>query len=507
MTKILLVSILMGVPFMNAEASVKKFNYIITETSVPTSLDPLDADQTQNLPVARMIYATPIEIDSQDKLSSQVLESFKYDPNTAEVTFKVKQGAKYSDGKDITPEDVAFAISRMTYTRPRFPVVEYIEGLDKWLKLEEPLKSLPTGINVSKDTVTIKFSQKVKNPLFRFCLELFSIIPKSCVDTKTNKISCAQVPSSGRFVIKSQNSNEIEFKGRFSNEEFKFRYETVSSVQKALQSIETDTILAGNEVMYSHAELNNLKENGKILFLPAARFGIFQINPNVKPFSDKNCRRVMANLFRDEYKNIVKNRGITEASIFTGIVSGYMSHADLEAKSEVKLTSKTIDSCIETLKKSSLQWGYVESEKNSDFVQALTETLKKLGQNNPPLLFKNRKEIAEAFVDSKIAFLGSGSGFWAHDPSGDLQMLFTPNLHKPLNFVTIDDKLQKLIKAAVNNPEDESNYKRVNQYLYDQGLINIYSHVRRFYFTKNQDFLKKSPLGFSAPTVWQVFEL
>jgi len=30
--------------------------YYITETTPPTSLDPLNADATQNLPVARMIY-------------------------------------------------------------------------------------------------------------------------------------------------------------------------------------------------------------------------------------------------------------------------------------------------------------------------------------------------------------------------------------------------------------------------------------------------------------------
>ena len=103
--------------------------------------------------------------------------------------------------------------------------------------------------------------------------------------------------------------------------------------------------------------------------------------------------------------------------------------------------------------------------------------------------------------------MGSGSGFWAHDPAGDLQMLFTPNLHKALNFVTQDEKFQNLIRDAVNNSENESYYKAVNQYLYEEGLINIYAHVRRFYFSKNKNFLKKSPLGYSAPTPWQVFEL
>ena len=39
-----------------------EFTYIITGTGPAQSLDPLDADQTINLPIARMRYLTPVEI-------------------------------------------------------------------------------------------------------------------------------------------------------------------------------------------------------------------------------------------------------------------------------------------------------------------------------------------------------------------------------------------------------------------------------------------------------------
>lgn len=59
--KLIIISIFVMVGFMNPESQAKastQFRYIITETSAPSSLDPLDADNTANLPVARMIYAT-----------------------------------------------------------------------------------------------------------------------------------------------------------------------------------------------------------------------------------------------------------------------------------------------------------------------------------------------------------------------------------------------------------------------------------------------------------------
>jgi ABC-type transport system substrate-binding protein len=85
------------------------YQYVITETGLPNSFDPLDADATQNLPVARMLYLTPLEASGDNQLQSEILESYKYDPATAKVTWMVKRGLTFSDGTEITPQDVAFA--------------------------------------------------------------------------------------------------------------------------------------------------------------------------------------------------------------------------------------------------------------------------------------------------------------------------------------------------------------------------------------------------------------
>jgi ABC-type transport system substrate-binding protein len=506
--KLLFVFLLFGGLSVNTQAATKNYTYVITETSGPTSFDPLEADQTQNLPVARMLYATPIEVDSEDRLSSQILKSFNYEPSTKTLTWVLRDDIKYSNGTKITAHDIAFSVARMAFTRPKFPVIENILGLSSWLSEKEPLSNLPQGIKVTENKVEITFSKTTRNPLFRFCLELFSVIPKSCVDLKTNKISCSKIPSSGKFELVSKKEVEIQFKEKSQNSNFTFKYMPIDEALQKISSFDDNTILAGNEIMFSTKDLSHLKENGKVLFLPAARFGILQINPTAKPFNDKVCRHVFAEKFRESYKKTIGDVGISESSIFTGIVTGYLKPHELKNNSAVKISDASYSKCLKDIQDAQIFWGYVESEKNSNFSQALLETLKFFNKGTVnPKLYKSRKEIAQAFINNEISFLGAGSGFWAHDPSGDLQMLFTPNLHKPLDFVTKDEKLQKLIREAVDNSENESAYQAVNQYLYDEGLINIYSHVRRFYFSKNKHFLKKSPLGYSAPTPWQVFEL
>ncbi|MDZ4084208.1 MAG: hypothetical protein U1E10_14790, partial [Bdellovibrionales bacterium] len=69
-----------GGPVIETRASEKDstYRYVITETGIFSSLDPLDADVTSNLPVARMIYATPLETSETNQLTSRVLESFRY---------------------------------------------------------------------------------------------------------------------------------------------------------------------------------------------------------------------------------------------------------------------------------------------------------------------------------------------------------------------------------------------------------------------------------------------
>lgn len=504
--------ILGGFNLTTLEAKENTYTYIITETSVPTSYDPLDADQTQNLSAARMIYATPVEIDHQDKLSSLVLESFKYDSAKRTMEWIVKKGIVYSDGTQVTAEDIAFSVIRMAYTRPKFPVIENISGLSDWLSSKNALETSPKGIKIEGNKIEIQFSKETHHPLFRFCLELFSVIPKKCVDLKTNKITCSGIPSSGRYEMVSKTDSEILFSSRkgFSANlnTIKFKYLPTEKLDQELEKLDGNTILAANEVMLPSPTIGKMKTDGKILYLPAARFALLMLNPDVGAFKDKQCRQVFSQAFRDSFKEITGERTLSESSIFTKILSGYMTDKELKEKEFNKITNAQRESCLARFKKEKINWGYVESEKNSEFVQAVSKALSKIGLADlAPTFFKNRKDMMDAYSDGRITIVTGGSGFWAHDPSGDLQMLFTPNLHKPLNFVTRDQKLQELIRDVVASPDKKDAYRSVNQYLHDEAVVSVYTHVRRFYFSKNKSFLKNSQIGFSAPTPWQVFEL
>lgn len=487
---------------------------IITETAKYNSLDPLDADKTINLPVARMLYLTPLQITKDNDLASSVLESFSFDEKTKTIYWKVKSGLKFSDASEITADDVAFSVTRMAHKRPKFPVVESIEGLDSWLKQKVPLKTLPSGIKVSGNVITIKLNHKYPTPLFRFCLELFSIIPKKCVNLETSQLNCAKIPTSGFYKIARESESSVEFershleKDNFDGpEKIKFEYWPMVSVESRLNELDENTVLSGSESFFKTDALNSLEKEYKIHFLPAARFTDLDINKNHEFFKDKLCRQIFVKFFRESFEQIAGNYFNLESSIFTKIVPGYLSSSELNKKSFGKIKESDVVKCKEKIKSSPPAWGIAESEKNANINKALQLTFKKLGSSeNPTMVLKTKSELGDLFDSGKLSIFYGGSGFWAQDAAGDLQMLFTPGLHKSLDFVTQDTGLQSLIQKLKEDPTNKSRFVEINQYIHDEALFNVYSHVRRFFVSKKSSQNLVLPFAITSPFPWHLFE-
>lgn len=508
-----LLAILVSGGFMadGLQAAEQTYHYVITETSTLTSLDPLDADNTNNLPVARMIYATPLETTEQSQLTSTVLESFKYDRPSKTIHWTVKENLKFDDGTPLTAEDVAFAVARMGYSRPRFPIIEHISGLKAWATSQQALATLPSGIEIKGREIQIKLDHDVEHPFFRFCLELFSIIPKKCVDPVSNKISCKTIPASGPYRIEERISDSIVFKKRNATEgsmaspaRIRFDYVPAEKLPERLSSLNPLSVVAGNEIMFSRSGMQALSTNLTMKTTPASRFSTLLLNPNVTAFKDKKCRQYFAQAFRETYSEQEDKSQALEASIFTKILPGYLSANELATKSESPLSKSDMDRCRDFFKSANLTWGYARGEK-SVFADTVEMTLKKISASPAkPVIVENRSELANLFASGKIAILNGGSGFWALDPAGDLKMLFTPNLHKTLQFVANKKELQDMISRLEKDP---SQYTKINQYLYDEALFNVYAHVGRFFASPKKELLTEIPFAITSPAPWQVFRL
>ena len=480
---------------------MKSLNYIITETEKITSFDPLDADKTLNLPVMRMLYSTPIQIDANNTLVSNVLKSFSYDPESTTIHLKVQSDLTFSDGSPIRTRDIALAISRMISARPTFPVLKDIEGVEAWIKDTQELSTYPSGMSVGEKTIDIKLNRNHPNPLFRFCLEIFSIIPEKCIDLKTNKLTCERPASSGYYVIEKETENQISFKKRregvsFSEhvdfEELIFQYKKMENACSEL--ISDNTLISGSEIGYILSNCEKIKNNFNLHWTAAARFGFVLFSAKNPVFKKSINRAYFAVKVREQLKKDHPAMLVTQ-SLFTSILPGFLNDQDFANDfSSVNLLD---------FKDQSFLYPETVSPANSVIHHAIIQTAESLGMKVKGI---DAKFSSEKYETGESSVEMASSGFWAQDPVGDLSMFFTKNLHRPLLFVWNDETHYKLLNKIESTTDSKSineDMKMFNKHLSEESLIAPLLHFRRLFITSKNTVKVSFPQAVTSPAPWQ----
>ncbi len=478
-------------------------NYIITETAGPDSFDPLDADKTQNIAVMRMLYGSPLEINASNQLVSNVLEKFEYNPLTTTITFTAKKSIFYENGHAITPYDIAFAIARFAYYRPKFPVIKDIQGVEQWASEKKGLGRFPAGILVENLDIKIKLVRAHSNPLFRFCLEVFSIIPASCVDQSSGKLVCDLPPASGNFKIKKREGSMIVFSKRtidpiekIDYESITFKYESLS--QLCENPISDDSVVAANEIDYLNLSCDVNLSNFNLAWMPSARFAILRFNPNVDPFKQNKNRQYFSEKVRERLREKNKNM-LVERGLFSSLLPGYISSEDISHNFDDIDISNFANKEIKIPINAAPGFKHIY-----DSINDVANTLKMKVE-----YFKNTdaNDLLAGFLANSMSVLVGASGFWAQDPVGDISMWFTPGLHKTMSFAWAD----KQIYSQLSEIESETDaiiltdkLKNFNRYISQQSVLVPIIHFRRVFITSINSKNYEIPQAVAAPAPWQI---
>lgn len=484
------------------ESSELNLTYVVTETKGPDSFDPKDADKTQNLTVMRMLFATPLEVDKDNLLKSSVLKSFRYDEIAARATFELGDGKRYSDGSPITIQDVALAVARSAYFHPEFPVLKNIRGVKAWANAKKGLRTFPEGLQVSGNTLVIEFDQTLLNPLFRFCLELFSIIPESCINLDSATMTCAQPPVSGYYNIKSRSDAEIVFEKRadvvapvddVNFDQITFKFLSLSDACRL--TFQDQTVIAGSEADFLASDCSRSVSAQQVHWMPSARFSALRFNPNSSVFATPERRR----FFAEGVRKFLRSRNqdlIVERSLFPKLLPGYLSETELppvsDKASEFKGTKLVIPKSSGSL---------------ALIYEAISQTAEKLGMSVEIVPQSSSMELVDNFVAGRFPVIAGGSGFWAQDPVGDVSMWFTKNLHKTMTFVWTDEELYRQI-AALESETDATEIKRrmeiLNRHIDETSLVAPVLHFRRLYVSGPNVRGLNLPHAVTSPAPWQL---
>lgn len=481
-----------------------ELKYIVTETNGPDSFDPVNADKTQNLSVMRMLFATPIEVDKNNSLQSKILKSFTYDRNSDKIIFEVRGDQKFADGSPLTADDVALSIARMAYFRPQFPVLKDIEGVVGWAGSKNGLTAFPQGIKVEGSLITITLVKKNANPLFRFCLELFSVIPATCINRETAQMLCNIPPSSGYFSLKSKSAEEIVFEKRLEQNSIeavpfdviKFKFKTLSEACK--QKLEANEVISGVELDYFASNCSKDLSAEQVHWMPSSRFGILRFNPHVAPFDKQKNRQIFAETTRQIL--IKKNSNLlVERGLFSKLLPGFLSNEKLEipVDQETAESFKGIGITLPRVGHSGLKIIFDSIVEAARFLQMDVQMTSELS---------NEVMLAD-FLAGKIGVVAGASGFWAQDPIGDVSMWFTPNLHKTMSFLWSDKQIYKMLselESEIDPIEIQKKMENLNRYITEQSVLAPVVHFRRLFISSSRITTLNLSQAVTSPTPWQL---
>jgi hypothetical protein len=267
-------------------------------------------------------------------------------------------------------------------------------------------------------------------------------------------------------------------------------------------------VAAGSERLYLPEEMKQIRTDFAFNGLVKNRFSYAVFNPNVQPFDKAECRL----FFAQRLRSALVSAGVPVESIQGGIspkiITGYQSLQEL-THSQGVLSKEIEEHCRRVFKGSKIRWGFTKNMPLNREADALLQVFKELSiKDFEPLVFESRDESFNAFLSGKSSIHFGSSGLWALDPFGDLQMFFTPNLHKSQFFSSKDQPMQDLI-ARLRRAESPEHRKalalELNRHIFKNALFNVYSHSRRFFVAEKSSSLAKIPMAISGAAPWQVF--
>lgn len=152
----------------------------------PVGLDPHTVSSTSSIRIFRQIYNTLVDVDDEMNFVPELAESWEQ-PDDLTYIFKLREGVKFHNGREMTAEDVKYSFERVLNPDTAAIGKSYYDSI--------------SAIEVV-DTYKVKFT--LKEPFAPFMTNLTSlygaIVPKEVVEENSNlmQIACG----TGPFMLK-----------------------------------------------------------------------------------------------------------------------------------------------------------------------------------------------------------------------------------------------------------------------------------------------------------------
>lgn len=178
---------------------------VITTNSDISTLDPHIGYDTLSWPTSSLFYAGLIGLDDNQQPVPRLAESFEISEDGLTYTFVLREGVLFSNGREVTPDDVKYSFERLLNPETASPTAYFfnmIEGADAVIAGETTELS---GITIDGQTITFQMTRPEWTLTQRFALPPGFIIAREGVEAAGPDFG-RQPLGAGPFVLENWQS-------------------------------------------------------------------------------------------------------------------------------------------------------------------------------------------------------------------------------------------------------------------------------------------------------------
>ncbi|EQK43442.1 bacterial extracellular solute-binding s, 5 Middle family protein [[Clostridium] bifermentans ATCC 638] len=383
-----------------------KDSIVYALTSSPTGIfNPLLNDTTYDDAVIDLTYNSLLSFDKNLNPKPELAKSYEISDDNLSITFKLKDNIKWSDGKTLTTNDVAFTFTSLAdkgYTGSKYGYVEKLKGAKDY---HEGSVDKIEGIEViDKNTIKFTFAEPYSPGLTN--LGSIGIIPKHIwgevpiAQWKDKKDLLTKPVGTGPYEVVSFTEgqdvqlkrNDNYFDGDVKTEKFILKVTNEDTATGELLNGTVDVIDASN---LKNKDIKELESEGMdVTSYDSNLVQYMGFNLRDKKFQDKNLRQAfMYALDRNAMVDkLLEGNGQV---VDTPMLPSSWSYPDKSTLNNYKYNK---DKAKELLKQAGYEDrdnnGIVEDKDGKELVVKLTyPTGNKLREQTAPIIQANLKDI------------------------------------------------------------------------------------------------------------------
>lgn len=415
------------------------------------------------------IYDPLVRMDNETyEIKPCIAESWSISEDGTEYTFKIKQGVKFTDGTDMSIDDVVFSLQRgmeMPMAVPSFARVTKAEA-------------------AGDDSVKITLDGPYPEFLFAMALPTAGIFSKTAFESMGEDAFAKNPVTTGPYVVSDWKAGEKVV--LTANENYHMgavpiknvEYRVITDTNSAVLSLESGDIDAYVDVPQS--SFKRIEENDKLELHKGAAFGMnfIQINCSTAPFDKLLARKALAYATDKESMlyGILDGDGEIVDTFATSEYLGYTDEVEKYPYDLEKAKQLFAEAGVDGSSKLSI---IVYNTKSSKFAQILQNSLAEIGIS-AEISQMERSAFDDAALSGTANIIVDGGTFTAP---------------------TIDEVLYTAVHSSQMDIRNYSKYENteVDQYM-DEARITLNDDDRAALYQKL--LLKLSEDVPIIPTIW-----